>query len=85
MQIEICGRPSPEAKPVRTACGAAALSLAVSIVVGACSNGLDAGDELRPGGQRDAMINEDIRSVFQNRTDTESLTQPGGIDSPFWR
>jgi hypothetical protein len=83
MKIEICGRPSPKAKPVRTACGAAALSLAVLILVGACSNGIDASDELGPGGGHDAMINQDIRSVFQNRTDTQSLTQPGGLDDPF--
>jgi hypothetical protein len=85
MKIEFCDRPSPKAKRVRTACSAAAFSLAVSIVLGACSSGPDASDELGPGGRRDGMINQDIDSVFQNRTDVQSLTQPGGLDNPFSR
>jgi hypothetical protein len=61
-----------------SACGAALL-LAASLALGACSG--DPSVEPR----RDSMISEDIGSVFQTGTDAQTLVEPGGRDFTTWR
>ena len=88
MLIEFSDRARIRAKRVWTAYSAAALSLAVSLFLGACSTDPGAiepsgSTDAGPGSRTDGMISKDIDSVFQNRTDTESLSLPGGLDDPF--
>jgi hypothetical protein len=79
MSFGRCARTALDRLP--TACrGVAAMApIALALVLGACSS--DVGADI----PTDAKISQDIDSGFQNRTDDQSVVQPGGPAWPLGR